>query len=86
MNKITINSNLVRGRLDTIPTEGEGEGGEGRKTNRNFELLSFPDECSRLVSSKNGIKLTNEFVSRFDLSRRTRFHRNRPRNSLEHLV
>lgn len=39
MNKITINSNLVRGRLDTIPTE------EGGKTSRNFQVLFFPDEC-----------------------------------------
>lgn len=44
MNKITINSNLVRGRLDTIPEE------EG-KTSRNFQLLFFPDLCS-----KNGTK------------------------------
>lgn len=44
MNKITINSNLVRGRLDTIPEE------EG-KTSRNFQLLFFLDLCS-----KNGTK------------------------------
>lgn len=46
MNKITINSNLVRGRLDTIPTE------EGGETSRNCEALFFPDECPRLVSEK----------------------------------
>lgn len=51
MNKITINSNLVRGRLDTIPTE------EGGKTSRNFQVLFFPDECP--PPPKNWIKLTN---------------------------
>lgn len=51
MNKITINSNLVRGRLDTIPTE------EGGETSRNFQVLFFPDECP--PPPKNWIKLTN---------------------------
>lgn len=52
MNKITINSNLVRGRLDTIPTE------EGGRRAAIAKLFSFPTSVPDLCP-KNGTKLTN---------------------------
>lgn len=61
MNKITINSNLVRGRLDTIPTE------EGGRRAAIAKLFSFPTSVPDLCP-KNGTKLTNSLDVRVHAS------------------